>query len=397
MKASQRVSESASQRVSESASRRISGMLLVALLLVLWPVGARADAPIREPVSYAETTDTLILRFTDAEPGSRARVELMIPWAQTTRFLHAQERGGVWTASYALADLPVMTEIRYAWIISSPTGEITRTETVSLARPDPVSRVRQWQHGAGEYVDVYAAPGVSLAPLVTAADAGYLRAAALLGAAAREHTSRPRVVVVGSQWDYAMLTDSPGQGVAFPRWGVTLQHLGGYPDVATFGGSVVAHELLHLLDPTAARYDVPAWFTEGLAVMAEDAASHAEMRAVLAQARREGLFYHEWNMAEVDACGGDMRVWYAQAWSMVEHLGIEQARAIILEMERGRGFLPAWRAVVGEPPAAWYAGYLRRVGRVWLPYALAGLAAVLVAVVLLGRFSVANQALVDGK
>ena len=370
------------------AGQRVSILVLLVMLISLWPpVGAWADAPIREPVSYAETTDTLIFRFTDAVPGSRARVELEIPWAETTRFLSAQERGGVWTASFALADLPVMTEIRYAWIISSPTGELQRTETVSLARPDPVSRARQWQHGAGEYVDVYAAPGVDLAPLVVAADAGYLRAAALLGAAARQPASRPRVVVVGSQWDYAMLTDSPGQGVALPRWGVTLQHLGGYPDAATFGGSVVAHELLHLLDPTSTRYDVPAWFTEGLAVMSEDAASHAEMRAVLAQARREGLFYHEWNMAEVDACGGDQRVWYAQAWSMMEYLGIEQARAIILEMERGRGFLPAWRAVVGEPPAAWYAGYLRRVGRVWLPYTLGGLIVVLLGLVAWGRFS----------
>jgi hypothetical protein len=231
-------------------------------------------------------------------------------------------------------------------------------------------------------VDVYTAQiGAGDAQqIAAAADAGYLRAIERLGAAVHQSEARPRVVVVVSEIDYAMLTDRGGGGYADFAAGVTLQWLAGYT-IEQLCAITIPHELFHLLDPTAARPDVPAWFTEGLAVHNETEQS-TWARDALKAARRLRTFIPGDRMAEYPDESMDEVLWYAQAWSMVDRLSDDQVDGLLAALVRGERFLQAWRAVIGEAPEAWMVGYtkaqMRRAWPTWLAVvSMVGIIAVL--------------------
>lgn len=348
---------------------------LALLLTALGPV-----APSRQAVEQAEfrtvyTPGAETVLFEQVAPAGMGKLVITLPWSGTSQEVTARYEDGVWRARWSVVDLPIWTEVRYQWWVAPTWGNIYTSEWRTLDRPDPASTVRQWSHTAGQHVDVYTAQiGASDAQrIATAADAGYLRAIERLGEASHQSDARPRVVVVVSETDYAMLTDKGGGGYADVEAGVTLQWQAGYT-IEQLCGITIPHELFHLLDPTATRRDVPAWFTEGLAVHNETEQS-TWAREALKQARRLRTFIPGDRMAEYPDDSMDEVLWYAQAWSMVDRLSDDQVAGLLASLVQGERFLSAWRVVVGEEPEAWMVGYtqaqMRRAWPTWLAVGVA--------------------------
>lgn len=361
----------------------MKALLSLALLLTaLGPV-----APGREMATtpeyravYAAASEEIV--FEQVAPAGFGKVIVTLPWSGQSTEVNAQYIDGTWIARWSVAAIPIWTEIRYTWQIMPSWGDMYLSEVRTVDRPDPASTVRQWAHTAGQHVDVYTAQIGDLAAqqIADAADAGYQRAIERLGEAAHQSEARPRVVVVVSETDYAMLTDKGGGGFADFEAGVTLQWLAGYT-IEQLCAITIPHEMFHLLDPTAARVDVPAWFTEGLAVQNETEQSTWAQDALRA-ARRLRTFIPGDRMAEYPDESMDEVLWYAQAWSMAERLSDDQVSALMEALVQGERFLPAWYTAVGEQPEAWVQGYLRaqalRMWPTWLfAFSSIGLIAVL--------------------
>jgi len=265
-------------------------LALALLLTALGPVapGRQAAEAVEFRTVYTPGAETVL--FEQVAPVGMGKLVITLPWSGDTQEVTARYEEGVWRAQWSVVDLPIWTEVRYQWQIAPTWGDMFFSEWRVLDRPDPASTVRQWAHTAGQYVDVYTAQiGAGDAQqIAAAADAGYLRSIERLGAAAHKSDARPRVVVVVSAVDYTMLTDRGGGGYADFEAGVTLQWLAGY-SVEQLCAITIPHEMFHLLDPTAARPDVPAWFTEGLAVHNETEQS-TWARDALKAARRLRMF-----------------------------------------------------------------------------------------------------------
>lgn len=345
-------------------------MALALLLAAVGPVAPGREAAVTPEYRavYAATSEEIV--FEQVAPAGFGKVLITLPWSGQSTEINAQYVDGTWVARWSVAALPIWTEVRYQWQIMPNWGDMYLSEVRTVDRPDPVSTARRWVHTPGVHVDVYTAQiGEGDAQQITAAaDSGYLRAIERLGAAAHQSEARPRVVVVISETDYAMLTDAGGGGYADFESGVTLQWLAGYT-IEQLCAITIPHEMFHLLDPTASRTDVPAWFTEGLAVHNEtEQATWA--RDALKTARRLRTFIPGDRMAEYPDESMDEVLWYAQAWSMVERLSDDQVAGLMTALVRGERFLPAWQDVVGEEPEAWMAGYtkaqMRRAWPIWL-------------------------------
>lgn len=350
--------------------------ILLTLVLLLAAVGP--VAPGREAATtpeyravYAAASEELV--FEQIAPAGFGKVIVTLPWSGESTEVNAQYVDGTWIARWDVSALPIWTEVRYQWQIMPNWGDMYLSEVRSVDRPDPVSTARRWMHTPGVHVDVYTAQmsETDAQQIAAAADVGYLRAIERLGAAAHQSETRPRVVVVVSEMDYAMLTDRGGGGYADFASGVTLQWLAGY-SIEQLCAITIPHEMFHLLDPTADRTDVPAWFTEGLAVQNETAQS-TWAREALAAARRLRTFIPGERMAEYPDAAMDEVLWYAQAWSMVERLSDDQVDGLMSALTHGEQFLPAWKAVVGTEPEAWMVGYTRaQMQRAWPMWLIAG-------------------------
>jgi len=350
-------------------------MALVVLAGLIGPVapGRQAETAEGFRAVYAPGTETLL--FEQVAPAGMGKVSVLLPWSGQSAEINAQYADGVWRAQWSVAELPIWTEIRYQWQIAPEQGDLFFSEWRTVDRPDPASAVRKWTHTAGAEVDVYTAwiSERDAQQIAAAADVGYRRAVARLGETAHRGEARPRVVVVVSEMDYAMLTDHGGGGYANFEAGVTLQWLAGYT-IEQLCAITIPHEMFHLLDPTASRPDVPAWFTEGLAVHNETEQS-TWARDALKTAKRLRTFIPGDRMAEYPDESMDEVLWYAQAWSMVEQLSDDQVDGLLAALVRGVQFLPAWRAVISEEPEAWMVGYMKaQMRRAWPTWLMVGVA-----------------------
>lgn len=370
-------------------------LLLCVLLALALPV--QAEGLTFPEVAYAPERDELVFRL--AGPDGAATLIIETPWGrQTQTEIRAQRDGATWMARFDVSEVPVMAELRYTWKVlpRQGEGEPWSTAWVSYDRPDPASDFREWQHVAGELCDVYGAQlsTATLAQIATAGDAAVLNAREILGPVARQVEARPRIVVVVNQWDYAMLATEGGYGVAKPSWGVTLQWLG-HAEVDEFVTRTVPHEIMHLYDPTAERQDVPAWFTEGLAVLAEGKQARTESRQLIRQAAQDETLISACWMGEYPRTDAETALWYAQALDMVEELGLEQMRALQAGMADGTQFLEVWRRVTGETAESWSTIYAQNMlgysGRIWIRNALLGIAAVCIALLLYREWLIRNR------
>lgn len=360
-------------------------ILLCVLLALALPV--QAEGLTFPEVAYAPERDELVFRL--AGPDGAATLIIETPWGrQTQTEIGAQRDGATWMARFDVSEVPVMAELRYAWSGIPRQGAPWSTAWVSYDRPDPASDFREWQHVAGELCDVYGAQlsAATLTQIAAAGDAAVLNAQKILGDTARHVEARPRIVVVVTEWDYAMLATEGGYGVAKPSWGVTLQWFG-HAEVDEFVTRTVPHEIMHLYDPTAERHDVPAWFTEGLAVLAEGKQARTESRQLLRQAAQDGTLISACWMSEYPRTDAETALWYAQAFDMVEALGLEQMRALQAGMaDDGTQFLEVWRRVTGESAESWstiYAqSFLGSSWRIWVRNILIGIFVVCVALLI---------------
>lgn len=369
--------------------------VMLALLLTLSLSPVQAAGAMLPDVMYVAENDELVFRVT--APEGSATLILETPWSrQTQTEIRARRDGDAWVARFDVSDIPVMAELRYAWSGVPRQGEPWSTAWVSYDRPDPASDFREWQHVAGELCDVYGAQlsTATLAQIATAGDAAVLNAQRILGPVARQVEARPRIVVVVTEWDYAMLAIEGGYGVAKPSWGVTLQWLG-HAEVEEFVTRTIPHEIMHLYDPTAERQDVPAWFTEGLAVLAEGKQAHSESRQLIRQAAQDETLIPACWMGEYPRTDAETALWYAQAFDMVEELGLEQLRALQAGMADGTQFLEVWRRVTGETAESWSTIYAQNLlgfrGRIWIRNALLGIAAVCIALLLYREWLIRNR------
>lgn len=361
-------------------------LLLCVLLALALPV--QAEGLTFPEVAYAPERDELVFRL--AGPDGSATLLIETPWGrQTQTEIRAQRDGATWMARFDVSEVPVMAELRYTWKVlpRQGEGEPWSTAWVSYDRPDPASDFREWQHVSGELCDVYGAQlsTATLTQIATAGDAAVLNAREILGPVARQVEARPRIVVVVNQWDYAMLATEGGYGVAKPSWGVTLQWLG-HAEVDEFVTRTVPHEIMHLYDPTAERQDVPAWFTEGLAVLAEGKQARTESRQLIRQAAQDETLIPACWMGEYPRTDAETALWYAQAFDMVEELGLEQMQALQVGMADGTQFLEVWRRVTGESAESWSALYTQSFlgsnWRIWVRNILIGVFVVCVALLI---------------
>jgi len=363
----------------------VNALLAVTLLLAaLGPVAPGRVAAMQPEMRVVYVPATESLSFEYVAPDGFGKLLVTLPWSGTQHEVAARYADGVWRARWSVAEVPIWTEIRYEWQIAPEQGGDVVWAQGMTARPDRVSTAREWRHTAGDLVDVYTAgySAAAAAQMATAADVGYRRARERLGTAAYQTEARPRVVVVQSEVEYMMLSGRGGGGYADSAHGVTLQWRGGFT-LDELSAITIPHELFHLVDPTAARPDVPAWFTEGLAVQNEVGFSWAEEK--LREARRSRAWIPgEW-MAEYPRAEMDEILWYAQALSMVDRLSADQVDGLLAALVRGERFLPAWRAVIGEEPEAWMIGYTKaQMRRAWPTWLLVGVG--LVAVVCLAMW-----------
>lgn len=341
--------------------------LLVAAIALPSATAVRADPGDVVSVTYAEVPEELVLRWTppeglEVQPWS-VRLTAEIAWSGEQREIVPALDRGVYEARWDVSDMPVWTELRYQWHgVDAEDGEPVRSVWRTVDRPDPVSRAREWTCNPGTYVDVcthFADSGFRQAWL-DAADAGYLHALEILGETARPHGSRPRVVILANDMLYWMLSGPPESGGrAFPSYGVTLQYVAGNSRMTA---GTIPHEIMHLLDPTSERLDVPVWFTEGLAV-ANELHDHGEERALLTAAQADELLF-SWGSMQWRCGMCDQALWYAQAWDMVDAVGLDRAVAIIAATP-DITFPAAWLRVMGRDTEAWGERYVRRAGVRW--------------------------------
>jgi hypothetical protein len=319
-----------------------------------------------EPVAYAEIPEEMIFRWVPPQDLMFVRLIVEVAWSGENWNIVPTNDAGVYEGRMSVADFPLLTELRYHWQgRDATTGQPVRTTWESVERPDPNSRAAEWQCYSGMHVDVcvhWNIRGLE-GPWMDAGDAGYESAEAILGDAVREHGSRPRVIIFANQTFYRMVSPVvESSGIAFPEYGVTLQYVAGNSELAS---DTIPHEIMHLLDPTSKRLDVPSWFTEGLAV-ANEMAEHDDEIQLVRDARREGLLYSWETMRwRCDSAWCDSALWYAQAYHMIDALGLGNAQAVIAEMDNTRSFSAAWSQIVGESPSDWGARYTRRQIRRW--------------------------------
>ena len=370
-------------------------VLIGAVIVLATVLDVAAAGQALPDVMYVPENDELVFRVT--APAGTATLMLETPWGrQTQTKIRAQRDGDTWIARFDVSDVPVMAELRYTWMGIPRQGEPWSTAWVSYNRPDPASDFRVWRHVAGELCDVYGAQlsTAALTQIAAAGDAAVRNVRQILGDTARPVEARPRIVVVVNEWDYAMLATEGGYGVAKPSWGVTLQWLG-HAAIDEFVTRTVPHEIMHLYDPTAERQDVPAWFTEGLAVLAEGKQTRIESRQLIRQAARDETLISACWMGEYPRTDAETALWYAQALDMVEALGLEQLRALQAGMTDGTQFLEVWRRVTGETAESWSAIYAQDLlgyrGRIWIRNALLGIAAVCIALLLYREWLIRNR------
>lgn len=352
-------------------------VLIGAALVLATVLDVAAAGQALPDVMYVPENDELVFRVT--APAGSATLMLETPWGrQTQTELRATRDGETWMARLDVSDVPVLAELRYSWTGIPHQGEPWFTGWLRYDRPDPASDVREWQHVTGELCDVYGAQlsTAALTQIAAAGDAAVRNAQRILGDTARQVEARPRIVVVVNEWDYAMLATEGGYGVAKPSWGVTLQFLG-HAEIDEFVTRTVPHEIMHLYDPTAERQDVPAWFTEGLAVLAEGKQAHTESRQLIHKAAQDETLISACWMGEYPRTEAETALWYAQALDMVEALGSEQLRALQAGMADGTQFLEVWRRVTGESAESWSAIYAQDLlgyrGRIWIRNILIGI------------------------
>ncbi len=149
---------------------------------------------------------------------------------------------------------------------------------------------------------------------------------------------------------------------AFPlvSQAATESHLYGgfaYPDYDVFvlsGLNVdgMIHEMTHLLigdaiDSPVAR--VPAWLNEGLAMYFEG--GPGDRSATVSDASRSGRLMTLRNMGAVPGRPSDVRVFYAQSWSIVsfaaETFGLEGMSRLLSAIDSGQGTEEAIRTAYG--------------------------------------------------
>ena len=240
-----------------------------------------------------------IYGYPDFTPDTRVSADFRIP------------TGG---ANY----IPSGVDIKYHYVIRDAEGNTFESEKFSLEYKDPADRWQSFRRG-DLIVLWHDRPEESVAEVVELVDRRVESVKNLLGLG----TIKPMKAVI--------LNSSREAGRSFPYISDAARrgHLyGGFAfgqlDVFVLVGLNVdgmVHEMTHLLidealDSPLAR--VPAWLNEGLAMYFESGSRGRD--AIVSQAARSGHLLPLRFMGSVPGRPQDVRLFYAQSWSVVTHM-----------------------------------------------------------------------------
>lgn len=158
---------------------------------------------------------------------------------------------------------------------------------------------------------------------------------------------RPFIHTIGACTGRVIALDSPGRATQPFNW-----------------ARVLRHEFTHTVTLDATGYRIPHWFTEGLAVRAENAPRPWAWKRKLAMAYRR---YRLFGLDEIDWAfirprrADDRELAYAQSAWIVEYLveknGVEVIRDMLEAFRDGRTQDEVFGTVVGEPPAVFMVSF----------------------------------------
>lgn len=233
--------------------------------------------------------------------------------------------------------LPSGVEIEYYYVIDDIDGNSLTSDTYLLEYKDPSYRWQSVRHGdlvilwhdrrLEDVIEVANDVGGRLAEVK-----------ALLGL---ERTTPMKAVI---------LNDRREAGRSFPTvsQAATRGHLyGGFAfgdlDIFVLAGlnrDGVIHEMTHLLIDEAlssSRASIPAWLNEGLAMYFES--DSGRRAATVSAAARDGNLLPLRGMGSVPGLPRDVRLFYAESWSIVNHMmqvhGTERMAALLRAINEG--------------------------------------------------------------
>ena len=293
---------------------------------------AEATFPIAEIALFYRLAgqDTKIFGYPDFEPDRRITANFTL------------RTGG---SSY----IPSGVEIEYYYRIVDENGTAFETETRIIRYRDPAFEWKELQ--SRDLVVVWHDISAERVEAVTANVAQRLEAVkSLLGL---DSVSPMKAVIINGRREaleaFPLVSDTARRGhlyggFAFGRYGLFV--------LAGLREEGMVHEATHLLlhqatDSPLAK--VPAWLNEGLAMYFE--AESPGRRAIVARAVRDDSLLRLAAMNAVPGRPNDVRLFYAQSWSLVRHIvgtyGEERMAALLRTVNGGSSIDQASSEVYG--------------------------------------------------
>lgn len=274
--------------------------------------------------------DVTVYGYPDFVPGSRAAAEFTIPTSGS---------------SY----IPSGVEIQYRYVIGDADGNSLESPGYTLAYRDPRYDWREDRVGLLTVVT----HGIAEAGVAEVATDVNARLEELMQVFGLEHVEMKTAVILNSRREadrsFPRVSEAAIRGHLYA--GFAFSEFGLFALVGLDRDGMV-HEMSHLLLADAVDNPltrVPAWLNEGLAMYFET--NSERRRPEVERAARDGTFFHLRNMNLVPGRPDEVRLFYAQSWSVVDFIfdvyGSERMKALLQAVDEGARIDAAMQEVNG--------------------------------------------------
>jgi hypothetical protein len=245
--------------------------------------------------------------------------------------------------------IPAGVDIEYYYVFEYSNGQFVESEKFTIEYLDPQYDWNRYDAGTFEIV-WHDRPRSLVEDVADEVNARLLPVLSMFGL---RNPDKMKAVIVnggreaGRTFPRVSQTASDGQlfgGFAFGEYDVFI--------LAGLGVDGMIHEMTHLFFDEAVgspRAKVPAWVNEGLAMYFERGTGGRD--STVANASRSGSLIRLGNMGAVPGRPSDVRLFYAQSWSlityMVDSFGSERMTSMLTALNSGRSIQDAIQTAYG--------------------------------------------------
>lgn len=275
-------------------------------------------------------------------------------------------RGRHATAEFAIptsgsSHIPSGVEIRYHYVIGDAEGNSLESPVYGLTYRDPGYDWREDRVGALR-VQTH---GISEARVIEVTTDVNARLEDVMRVFGLDRVEPKTAVILNSRREadrsFPPVSEAARRGHLYA--GFAFRDFGLFALVGLDRDGMI-HEMSHLLladavDNPLAR--IPAWLNEGLAMYFETGS--ARRRAEVERAARDGALFHLRNMSLVPGRPDDVRLFYAQSWSVVDFIfdvyGPERMTGLLRKIDEGAriddAILGVYGITIDQLESAWSA------------------------------------------